>query len=252
MSSSNQQFSKYPNSIKAWRRHLSLSQWGVLSIIHEKLTDWDKESDAISVSQIMAECTASRSAIKELLAGMRSESGPLEVVSRDTRGIPVYRIRICPSTGSESDLVDAPTGSESGPKTDCKPLLSLYTLEEEQKMNLAPSSKSQETGIVLSTEQEVDHLAYEQKITKKQAAGILKDGNGMSVATILAILKKSRENIDRSENRIGYMRGIIKKLAPGRKANHPAKPMSKPLPSSAGPLPIGRELAAVDENYEPF
>ena len=49
-----QQFTKYPKGISAWRRHLSGNAWTVLTVIHEKIAGWDKESDAISLSQIEA------------------------------------------------------------------------------------------------------------------------------------------------------------------------------------------------------
>jgi hypothetical protein len=154
-----QKFTKYDDNIKVWRRHLSLSQWGILAIIHEKIERaryWNKESDAVSISQIMAECTLSKSAIKKLLAGMRSESGPLEVVSYGILGIPTYRVRIWPptaSTGSESDPIAPLTGSESGPTTDT-PYRSINRTEADggAEAVAVPANPAEFTGNQYNTE----------------------------------------------------------------------------------------------------
>jgi hypothetical protein len=135
MSADPQQFIKYPVGLLEWRRHLSGNEWAILSVIIDKTAGWDKETDAVSNSQIQEGTTLSKSTIKALLARMTgSESGPLEVLSHGVRGIPVYRVRTCdrvriwPPTsptgsesgphGSESDPLAPLTGSESGRTTD--------------------------------------------------------------------------------------------------------------------------------------
>lgn len=95
MSPNLQQFVKYPANILAWRRYLSATKWTVLSVIHDKIARWDKESDAVSNSQIAAETTLSESSIRRAIAEMNTTDGPLEVTTLGTRGIPVYRIRPC-------------------------------------------------------------------------------------------------------------------------------------------------------------
>jgi hypothetical protein len=100
-----QQFTKYPKGISAWRRHLSGNAWTVLTVIHEKIAGWDKESDAISLSQIEAETTLKRSPIQRALATLQTKDGPVEVTGRGPRGIPVYRIRQCDlPAGDQGDL----------------------------------------------------------------------------------------------------------------------------------------------------
>jgi Bacteriophage replication protein O len=90
-----QQFVKYPKDLLAWRRFLSGNAWTVLTVIIDKTSGWDKESDAVSLSQIEAETTLKRSAIQRALAELQREDGPVEMTGRGPRGIPVYRTRPC-------------------------------------------------------------------------------------------------------------------------------------------------------------
>jgi hypothetical protein len=93
MSPNPQQFIKYPKDILAWRRHVSANAWMVLTVLHDKTAGWDKTSDAISISQIQAETSLKRSNIQRALLELQIEDGPVEVISRGVKGIPVYRIR---------------------------------------------------------------------------------------------------------------------------------------------------------------
>ena len=93
--SPDQQFVKFPVTVLDWRRHLSAINWTVLTVIHDKISRWDKVQDAVSISQIEAETTLSKTAIKESLARLCKSDGPLEVVGRGVRRIPVYSIRPC-------------------------------------------------------------------------------------------------------------------------------------------------------------
>ena len=127
MSPDPQQFIKYPKEVLGWRRRVSASQWTVLTVLLDKTAGWDKESDAVSISQIQAETTMGRTSIYEALAAMELPDGPLVVTGRAARDIPIYRIRPCtrPESGMvsnttrpESGQVDTPTRPESGHTTD--------------------------------------------------------------------------------------------------------------------------------------
>jgi hypothetical protein len=108
MSPNPEQYVQYPKNILAWRRHLSGNEWTVLTAIIDKIIGWNKESDAVSISQIMAETTMSRSNIRRALASMQSEDGPIKVIGHGPRGIPVYRILPCDR--SAGGLVETTTG----------------------------------------------------------------------------------------------------------------------------------------------
>jgi hypothetical protein len=126
-----QQFVKFPVNVLEWRRHLSATKWTVLSVIHDKIARWDKESDAVSNSQIAAETTLSESSIRRAIAEMNTSDGPLEVTARGTRGIPVYRIRPCDRYQSDTPVNQSvaetqqggpSVGPESGGETMSNPL----------------------------------------------------------------------------------------------------------------------------------
>ena len=280
MSPNPQQFSKYPNNFKAWRLHLSGNEWTVLGIIHEKITDWNKESDAISMSQIQAECFLSFSSIRRALAIMELPDGPLVVIGRTSRDIPIYRIQLC--THPESGHV---TMFNLTPTTDVNTCRDNNTCIEEQESNLAssglvkkPSQSSsspyeqEEDGLVLNSIPEDiatvslvgsptsqllllsfvnPDMKKKWKLTTRQVEAILADSNGMSITTILAILEKSRENIEKAKNSIGYIRGIIKNLAPRSKANKQAEPTRKTSPRTRAPLPFAEQAVAKPVESDP-
>jgi hypothetical protein len=100
------------------------------------------------------------------------------------------------------------------------------------------------TGKTWEVGQDVACLAYELKITRGEAQSILEDGAGKDAGSILAILKESWTGIKGASNRVAYMRGVFRKLAPGVKANLQAKPTSKPLPRCAAPLPFAEQAPA--------
>jgi len=135
---------------------------------------------------------------------------------------------------------------------------------EEQEMNLASSSilyknqKTEEDGLVLTKKNSIpedtatvspngspmDQLLLllftnpdtrkKWKLTTRQAEAILEDSNGMSISSILSQIDDSRDNIEHAKNSIGYIRAIMKNLAPGSKANNGAKP-TRPTPPHAPP-----------------
>src|ERR1035441_1780741 len=111
-----QQFVKFPVNVLEWRRHLSATKWTVLSVIHDKIARWDKESDAVSNSQIAAETTLSESSIRRAIAEMNTTDGPIDVVTLGTRGIPVYRVRPCDRCQS-----DTPVNLTPLPPIGCQP-----------------------------------------------------------------------------------------------------------------------------------
>jgi hypothetical protein len=60
----------------------------------------------------------------------------------------------------------------------------------------------------------------------------------MSIVSILSQIEKSRLNIENAGNSIGYIRGIIKNLAPRSKANNPAERTKQTSPHTRAPLPL--------------
>jgi hypothetical protein len=253
LSPSNQQWFRVDIPlVDEWFRVTKLPSDAIVLFLHimRKMVAWDKTTDTISVSQLMAASGMKETRVHSALKALEKSGCPLRKIGHGRVG---STYSFDPSWGSESRT---PGVRNPAPTTDVKPVKYIREIEQ-QEPSLARSDvlfKNQETGRVWKTGQEVSCLTYEQKITTKQAEAIIKDGNGMSVATILAILKKSRENIDRSENRIGYMRGIIQNLAPGKKANHQPEATSKPHPRSAAPLPliVGRRSVVEDEDDMPF
>jgi hypothetical protein len=116
MSPDPQQFVKFPVNVLEWRRHLSATKWTVLSVIHDKIARWDKESDAVSNSQIAAETTLSESSIRRAIAEMNTTDGPIDVVTLGARGIPVYRVRPC-----DRCQPDTPVNLTPLPPIGCQP-----------------------------------------------------------------------------------------------------------------------------------
>jgi hypothetical protein len=161
------------------------------------------------------------------------------------------------------------------PTTDVNYLLPINTIgEQEQKLASSSIKPKEEDGLVKKTSQsssspyeqdvvfqnqegkvwktgqEVSCLSYEQKITAREAEAILKDANGMSVASILLIFKNSAANIEKAHNKMGYMRGIIQNLAPGRKANHQPEATKQTSLHTRAPLSFGRRTAEVDDEND--
>lgn len=121
---SKDRFVKYPLDVIEWRKHLSAIDWTVLSVINDKIYGCvGKEHDAVSKSQILDETTLPITCIKESLARLRLPDGPLEVIGRGRRQVPVYRIRPCDRSytalfavekGSPADAIQS-KGSAAGP-----------------------------------------------------------------------------------------------------------------------------------------
>lgn len=107
-------FVKYNASVLEWRKHLSAVDWTVLTVIIDKVYGWGKTSDAVSKSQILDETILGITCIKESLARMTAPNGPLAVIGRGVKNIPIYQIRPC-TTGSFGDPFDLAMGSSGDP-----------------------------------------------------------------------------------------------------------------------------------------
>ena len=98
------------------------------------------------------------------------------------------------------------------------------------------------TGKTWAIGQDVDCLSYELKITMGEAKAIMDEGNGMGVASILAILRenwqsKNGKGISTANNKPAYMRTIIRNQTSKGKANQQAEPTSTTPPEQAPAAP---------------
>jgi hypothetical protein len=151
MSPDPQQFVKFPVNVLEWRRHLSATKWTVLSVIHDKVARWDKESDAVSNSQIAAETTLSESSIRRAIAEMNTTDGPIDVVTLGTRGIPVYRVRPCDRCQPDTPVNLTPL-SPIGCQPDTPPTtIGVTATKRARKASLSAESGEQGAEVLVGT-----------------------------------------------------------------------------------------------------
>ena len=153
-----QQFVKYPKDILAWRRFISGNAWTVLTVIIDKTSGWDKESDAVSNSQIAAETTLSESSIRRLVAGMNTTDGPLEIITLGARGIPVFRVRRCDRCQPDTPVNLTPLTPLNGCQPDTPPTAATTTTG----VNLTPISAP--TGVNLTPTTDVTNYYLRESL----------------------------------------------------------------------------------------
>ena len=98
------------------------------------------------------------------------------------------------------------------------------------------------SGRIWEIGEDVACLKSELKIKLGEAEALLKDGNGEDAGQILAMLRKSWKQIEANGRTVGYMRGVIRNSVSKGKASESAEPTSKPLPRSAAPLPMEKQV----------
>jgi hypothetical protein len=263
MSPSHQQWFKFDIPIfDEWIPKLSPEAGILFCVIMRKILAWDnKTKDTISISQLMAASGMKESRVHRALKDLQESGCPLRKIGQSRNGS-TYSWGVTPRTPGVSPVT---------PTTDVSTCNTNTIDSEEQKMNLASSSvlyKNQKTGkptgedgLVVKKNsipedpatvglkgQPTSQLlllsfvnpdtSKTWKLTTRQAESILVDSNGMSIVSILSQIEKSRLNIQNADNGIGYIRGIIKNLAPRSKANEGAKPTKQTSPHTRGPLSL--------------
>ena len=265
MSPSNQQWFKFDIPLfDKWIPKLSPEAGILFCVIMRKILAWDKTEDTISISQLMAASGMGERMVQRALKDLLESGCPLRKIGQSKNG----------STYSWGVTLVTPGVTPVSHTTDVK-LVDIYIpVKEEQELNLAsssvftgrvldPAKPTEEDGLVLKKKKNnipediatvrLDSSPTSQlllllfhnpdtsktwKLTTRQAESILGDSNGMSIVSILSQIEKSRLNIENAGNSIGYIRGIIKNLAPRSKANNPAERTKQTSPHTRAPLPL--------------
>ena len=269
MSPSDQQWFKFDIPIfDEWIPKLSPEAGILFCVIMRKILAWDnKTEDTISVSQLMVASGMGERMVQRALKDLQESGCPLRKIGQSRNG----------STYSWGDTPVTLGVTPVSPTTDVK-LVDIYIpVKEKQELNLAsssvftgrvldPAKPTEEDGLVLKKKKNnipediatvsLDSSPTSQlllllfhnpdtsktwKLTTRQAESILGDSNGMSIVSILSQIEKSRLNIENAGNSIGYIRGIIKNLAPRSKANKGAKPTKQTSPHTRAPLPLEQD-----------